>query len=276
MCELLGMSANVPTDICFSFAGLSRRGGETGPHVDGWGIVFYEKDGVREFKDYMPSCRSSLSQFLSEYPIKSHIVISHIRQANVGGVGLENTHPFQRELWGQAWSYAHNGQVPSASNLENTRFSPIGTTDSERIFCWLMDSLAQRFEAPPTPEVWAEYLSGLCESINARGVFNLLLTNGNALFAFCSTKLCWITRRAPFGVAHLSDKDLSIDFSEVTTEHDIVTMIATQPLTHNEAWHTMVSGECRLFVAGESIWERNTKAVSHSSEQEMVKDVGKD
>ena len=24
MCELLGMSANVPTDICFSFAGLMR------------------------------------------------------------------------------------------------------------------------------------------------------------------------------------------------------------------------------------------------------------
>ena len=40
MCELLGMSANVPTDICFSFAGLMRRGGQTGPHADGWGIAF--------------------------------------------------------------------------------------------------------------------------------------------------------------------------------------------------------------------------------------------
>jgi len=33
MCELLGMSANVPTDICFSFAGLMRRGGQTGRHA---------------------------------------------------------------------------------------------------------------------------------------------------------------------------------------------------------------------------------------------------
>lgn len=30
MCELLGMSANVPTDICFSFTGLVQRGGEPG------------------------------------------------------------------------------------------------------------------------------------------------------------------------------------------------------------------------------------------------------
>ena len=29
MCELLGMSANVPTDICFSFRGLMQRGGAT-------------------------------------------------------------------------------------------------------------------------------------------------------------------------------------------------------------------------------------------------------
>jgi glutamine amidotransferase len=27
MCELMGMSANVPTDICFSFSGLMQRGG---------------------------------------------------------------------------------------------------------------------------------------------------------------------------------------------------------------------------------------------------------
>ncbi len=37
MCELLGMSANVPTDICFSFTGLVQRGGGTGPHKDGSG-----------------------------------------------------------------------------------------------------------------------------------------------------------------------------------------------------------------------------------------------
>ena len=50
MCELLGMSANVPTDICFSFTGLMQRGGRTGPHRDGWGITFYEGKGFRTSK----------------------------------------------------------------------------------------------------------------------------------------------------------------------------------------------------------------------------------
>ena len=30
MCELLGLSANTPTDISFSFSGLKQRGGNTG------------------------------------------------------------------------------------------------------------------------------------------------------------------------------------------------------------------------------------------------------
>ena len=64
MCELLGMSANVPTDICFSFTGLMQRGGNTGPHRDGWGITFYEGKGFRTFKDPNPSCKSKIAELV--------------------------------------------------------------------------------------------------------------------------------------------------------------------------------------------------------------------
>lgn len=50
MCELLGMSANVPTDICFSFTGLMQRGGKTGPHRDGWGITFMKERAFAPLK----------------------------------------------------------------------------------------------------------------------------------------------------------------------------------------------------------------------------------
>lgn len=85
MCELLGMSANVPTDICFSFTGLVQRGGGTGPHKDGWGITFYEGKGCRTFKDPQPSFQSPIAKLVQDYPIKSCSVVAHIRQANRGG-----------------------------------------------------------------------------------------------------------------------------------------------------------------------------------------------
>lgn len=37
MCELFGMSARHPTDVNHSLALLRPRGGEIGPHADGWG-----------------------------------------------------------------------------------------------------------------------------------------------------------------------------------------------------------------------------------------------
>lgn len=55
MCELLGMSANVPTDICFSFTGLVQRGGGTGPHKDGWGITFTKVKAVAHLKIHNPA-----------------------------------------------------------------------------------------------------------------------------------------------------------------------------------------------------------------------------
>ncbi|EGJ1640821.1 class II glutamine amidotransferase, partial [Salmonella enterica] len=71
--------------------------------------------------------------------------------------------------------------------------------------------------------------------------------------AFCSTHLHWITRRAPFGVATLVDQDMEIDFSSQTTPNDVVTVIATQPLTGNETWQKIMPGEWALFYLGERI-----------------------
>ncbi|BAN99498.1 glutamine amidotransferase class-II [Plautia stali symbiont] len=44
---------------------------------------------------------------------------------------------------------------------------------------------------------------------------------------------------------------MEIDFLQQTTPKDVVTVIATQPLTGNETWHRIVPGEWALFYLGE-------------------------
>jgi glutamine amidotransferase len=252
MCELLGMSANVPTDICFSFSGFLHRGGGTGPHRDGWGIAFYEEGGYREFRDPHPSVASPIARLIRDYPIKSEIVISHIRQANVGCVRLANTHPFVREMWGQPWCYAHNGQLTGWQALPLGVYQPVGDTDSEHAFCWLMGELRRAFPEPPEArEGFWRLLHRLCEQLRELGVFNLLLADGEYLYTFCSTKLAHITRRAPFGRASLSDAELKVNFAEHTTPHDVVSVLATEPLTDNEDWVRMTPGELLVWREGE-------------------------
>ncbi len=255
MCELLGMSANVPTDICFSFTGLMQRGGRTGPHRDGWGIAFYEGRGLRSFHDPKPSINSPIAQLVRDYPIKSHVVISHIRQANVGQVCLENTHPFSRELWGRMWTFAHNGQLGTGvADLPLGHYLPVGSTDSEAAFCWLLGEVRRAFPEPPGDYIeLARFIQARCDRLRALGVFNMLLTDSTCLFAYCSSKLSWITRRAPFGEAVLTDVEVTIDFCKETTPSDVVTVIATVPLTENERWHQLQPGEMVIFKDGERV-----------------------
>lgn len=258
MCELLGMSANVPTDICFSFSGLRARGGRTGPHKDGWGMAMYRDGDVWSIHDPRPSADSDMADVMSNTSLKCDIVISHIRQANVGGVCLLNTHPFSRLQWDKTWSYAHNGQLENAESLAISHHHPLGRTDSERAFCWLLEQLQAQFDnIEPDLDTLSKALSALALQLKVKGVFNMMLSDGNRLYCFCSTKLHWITRRAPFKKATLSDEDIIVDFKEVTTDKDVVTVIATQPLTQDEHWQQMEEGELCVFDGGEVVCQIN-------------------
>ncbi len=250
MCELLGMSANVPTDIRFSFSGLVRRGGATGPHRDGWGIAFYEGRAARAFHDPEPSAQSDMARFIGSHPIKSRTVIAHIRQANRGRVALANTHPFSRELWGRVWTFAHNGQLRGVKSLPLDFYAPIGTTDSEHAFCWMLDQLRSRHQSlPPAPRLDRE-IASLSARLAGLGVFNMLLGDSRSLYAFCGKKLSRLTRRAPFGEASLIDADRKVNFAEETGPDDCVTVVATGPLTSDETWTSIKPGTLLVLREG--------------------------
>lgn len=263
MCQLLGMNCNVPTDICFSFAGFRARGGLTDHHRDGWGIAFFEGRGVRVFLDPAPSAQSPVAELVHRYPIRSLNVVAHIRKATQGETRLENTHPFQRELWGRYWIFAHNGNLKDFAPRLSGRFLPVGGTDSELAFCHILDTLAARFpDGTPAPAALHAALRELACGIGSRGEFNFLLSDGDWLFAHCSSRLCYVMRRAPFAEAHLADEDLTVDFRRLTGPGDRVAVIATTPLTDNERWTQIPPGNLIAFRDGEAVALGDTATVA--------------
>lgn len=261
MCQLLGMNCNVPTDICFSFSGFQARGGATDVHADGWGIAFFEERGTRVFVDPQPSATSPIAELVRAYPVRSKNVIAHIRKATQGSVRLENTHPFMRELWGRYWIFAHNGNLIDFAPPLDGSFQPVGTTDSERAFCWLLQEFRRRFgNCMPDADAFFAALHELTLAVARHGEFNFLLSNGDCLFAHASTRLSYIVRQAPFAEAHLKDQDVTVDFRQVTTENDRVAVIATLPLTDNEQWTTMPPGTLWRFHDGAPVAQQATLA----------------
>ena len=250
MCQLLGMNANTLTDVMFSFTGLATRADE---HQDGFGIAFFEDRGLRHFIDPESALHSPVAEMVRRYPIKSEVVIAHIRKATVGKVALQNCHPFVRELWGRYWVFAHNGDLKGYRPRLHGAFRPVGETDSELAFCWLMQELAKAHASVPTVDELSCTLRELLPQPASHGTFNMLLSNGQALWAHGSTHLYSVQRRHPFTATRLADDDLSVDFAAQTTPNDRVAIVATEPLTRDEDWQALAPGELRVFRGGERV-----------------------
>ena len=250
MCQLLGMNANTPTDVMFSFTGFAQRADE---HKDGFGIAFFEGPGVRLMVDAQSARTSPIAEMVRRFPIRSLHIVAHIRKATQGVVALQNTHPFVRELWGRYWVFAHNGDLRGFNPRLHGAFRPVGETDSERAFCWLMQELAKAHASVPTVAELTRTLRELVPQVAAHGTFNMLLDNGQALWAHCSTKLYFVLRKHPFTQASLQDDDVTVNFAELTSPSDRVAIVVTEPLTTDEAWQAFAPGELRVFVHGASV-----------------------
>jgi glutamine amidotransferase len=198
MCQLFGISSRLPTNVTFSLKVFGERGGKTGPHGDGWGVAFHEGRDFRVIKEAAPACDGACLDFIETHDFSGEIVLSHIRQASAPkALSYANTHPFVRELYGYTHAFAHNGEISGI--LKDPRFEPrfhfsLGETDSERVFCLLMDRLRDGFPRERILDLPRKLsiIQSWAKEISALGIFNFLLSDTEFLYAHRShsTVLC--------------------------------------------------------------------------------------
>ncbi|HIF50996.1 MAG TPA: hypothetical protein EYQ42_05665 [Thiotrichaceae bacterium] len=95
-------------------------------------------------------------------------------------------------------------------------------------------------------------MKSVADEISEHGVFSFLLSDSKNMYAYCTNRMCWVTRQYPFGEAHLIDTGETIDFNTRLDKDDVITIIASHSLTDNEQWNCMEKGEFRVFSNGKS------------------------
>lgn len=259
MCQLLALNSNVPTAINFAFGGFSARGGHTDEHRDGFGIGFHAgRAAWRVFKDETPAATSRLAAWLRRHPLRATTTLAHIRKATHGTVQRANCHPFSRTWRGRSWLFCHNGQLEGFAPELDAAWRPTGHTDSEAAFCWLLQTLDAELPPGTVPDwpVLRPLLARLAAELATRGPFNFLLSDGQALYAHCSTRLHWLARGAhahPFGEVQLIDTGERTDLALAHAPDDRTVLVATAPLTHGEPWQALRPGELQVFVDGRPV-----------------------
>ena len=143
--------------------------------------TFFESSKTRE--------TYHLASLLVQNNLASRLILSHIRSATTGAVELRNTHPFTREVHGRIHSFALIGNVPEVFelDLELDRFNPIGDTDGEYVFCWILDRINGLLDSSDWKRK-ACLLRQLGDHIAVNGPVSFLYSDSLRLYAFASRK----------------------------------------------------------------------------------------
>jgi len=263
MCELFALSSNHPATVTFSLRLFARRGGDEGPHRDGWGIAYYENHDVRLVKEAEPASDSDWVRFIEGHALRSRMVLSHIRRATQGDLAYANTQPFVRELGGRMHVFAHNGDLDAIHAnpvFALDRFQPVGETDSEWAFCALLERLAPLWHetlgrepsgAAPDLERRMAVLAQFAAELRPLGPANFLYADGDAIFAHGHRRRQAASGRIePPGLVLLcrrcrvedgGPEDVVTAGLDVRLDAQEVVLAASVPLT-DEPWRPLAEG----------------------------------
>jgi glutamine amidotransferase len=152
MCRLFGQHAHPDVDACAPLCGSDNAlRFQSHRHPHGWGIGWYVNGSPSVRRGILPA-HADQGFVAAGREIRSNVVIAHVRDASVGPVRHENTHPF---VFGR-WLFAHNGTVArwrddgdvrAAIEAEidpDLRREIRGDTDSERCFYLFLTRLRAR------------------------------------------------------------------------------------------------------------------------------------
>lgn len=258
MCELMGMCFARPVAARFSISAFAQRDAD---NPDGWGLAWYSGRSISIVKEPLPWRKSGYAEFLAHYDsLVSHLYIGHVRHATIGGAPKHaDTHPFTRELDSRSYAFAHNGTIKkSRDRFLLERYHPIGDTDSERIFCALLDALADRHRPMSEVEDW-RWLAAQLHEMNRMGKMNCLLADGERLFAWRDLEgfknlHVHAVRIGENRVKHLEDPEFDIAV-QPAAEDDVNRgiVIATCPMS-DMGWHSLQPGELMVIEAGRIVF----------------------
>jgi glutamine amidotransferase len=169
---------------------LHSRMGATTTNGDGFGVGWYDEDGVpRVYRSTHPAWNDRNLKELAA-GISSPLFFAHIRASTGSAIQETNTHPFR---FGE-WLWMHNGLIrdfPTVhralmNKIDDSFFNSIeGTTDSETMFY-----LALTFGLQSDPVAAVEQMVGLVEETGHQHDIELPIqmtiatTDGTSIWAF--------------------------------------------------------------------------------------------
>ena len=238
MCELFGASMRRRTNLTEY---LKEFFSHSSKHPHGWGLAFEKNGDIKIEKEPVCANESRILGSIIEAVPSQKVLLAHIRYATVGAKRTENCHPFSGcDNSGRHWALIHNGTIYSGMELLKYRCLQKGSTDSERIFMYLLDNINEVLEKKKdlNERERFEIVDRVIRILSPRNKLNLMIFDGEVLYVHKNMRGTLSYKQTGDGV-----------------------LLSTQPL-ESEGWQDLPM--CRTFAFKQG--EKTFEGFSHGNE----------
>jgi transglutaminase-like putative cysteine protease/predicted glutamine amidotransferase len=231
---------------------------------DGWGLGYYPggEPSAVVLKEPAPPQGSIRSQLAKAWEhLESSLFVLHIRTAHWGALTDANTQPFVRSWGRRDWMIGHSGSLakrpPDASSL----FEPVGSTDTEQVFCTLLSRFAEkgwRSLAEADLSVVRDWLDVMDDD----GGLTIALTDGRDLLVYADRDEEGLIHvghlTPPYERMVLGDADLVVDLGVRGTKSRKGVIVSSTPMMSSDSpitWTKLPPGHLILIRQGAVIAE---------------------
>jgi transglutaminase-like putative cysteine protease/predicted glutamine amidotransferase len=244
---------------------------------DGWGMGYYPggEPSASVLKEPAPAVGSVRTQLVRAWDhAASSIFLFQVRAARWGSLSDANTQPFSRSFGGRDWLFVHAGSlVQRPESGEGLLFEPVGSTDSEIIFCQLLSRMAGagwrklRDCDGPTLLDWLG-------AVNELGALTCALTDGRDLVIYAdrngAVPLFLSELKPPYERAVVGDDDLQLDLTRRGAKARKGVLVATNPLEPESevdaVWRELAPGTLVIVRQGAIVAEHVPEAAAEQPE----------
>jgi len=260
--HLLAMSFDSASSPTIKLSG--DEGMEHDAQFSGWGFAWYPVDdfGAVVIKDPMPTGEATaMTRLLRDWDrFRSTAFVCHLRGAAQRAT-QQDTHPFSRSHAGRDWLFAQSGSLDIGYS-EKLRlpdlpvFEPVGRTDSEYGFCWLLHELRYR-QARALGDVGWREVHALLREIDGVGAVNMLLSDGLDVVAYRGQRgdkpLHYIRRIPPHRETTLAASDVRLELNHPLDLNRSMVIFSSVPLSEEE-WIELPPGHMVVARRGALAW----------------------
>jgi transglutaminase-like putative cysteine protease/predicted glutamine amidotransferase len=262
MSHLLSLSFDAPASPSITLTPADPLGAEA--ERKGWGFAWYPDQDLAAVvvKDPNPVGETPMTRLLRDWDrFQGCSFVCHIRGAAQRATQMD-THPFARSYARRDFVLVHTGDLDprGLDALDEGRaplFEPVGRTDSERLFCWLLGNLWELGARSLAEAGWPVVLEWL-RSANALGTANIILSDGLDVVAYRDTNafagLWTMRRRPPNDRTALVGEYLHLELDNPMDANRTALLVASEPLGAQADWHELPAGGMLVARRGSVEW----------------------